>query len=150
VFFGKPLPHGEADPYKAKRRSHYANSRAKSQLFEKDQRKVKSYHSGKNAFFALIAGTGLAMLAADFLILLFFGNTFSQLRFRFGIPALIFLGFYCFLLGRGARYFDYKYFTKLDGEQYLLWLKKIGAVPIKRIALNVVTHAAFLGIVFFI
>jgi methyl-accepting chemotaxis protein len=44
--------------------------------------------------------------------------------------------------------FDYTYFTKLDGEQYLLWLKKIGSVPIKRIALNVVSHAAFLGIVF--
>jgi len=102
----------------------------------------------KYVFFALIVVTGLAMIAADFLILLFFGNTFSQLRFRFGVPALIFLVLYCLILGRGARYFDYKYFTKLDGEHYLLWLKKIGAVPIKRIALNVVTHAAFLGIVF--
>jgi methyl-accepting chemotaxis protein len=51
-------------------------------------------------------------------------------------------------LGQGARYFDHEYFTKLDGEHYLLWLKKIGSVPIKRIALNVVSHAAFLGIVF--
>jgi len=88
------------------------------------------------------------MIAADFLILLFFENTFSQLRFRFGIPALIFLTLYCLVLGRGARYFDYTWFTKLDGEHYLLWLKKIGAVPIKRIALNVASHAVFLGIVF--
>jgi len=102
----------------------------------------------KHIFLALIAGTGLAMIAADFLILLFFENTFSQLRFRLGIPALVFLVLYCVILGRGARYFDHGYFTKLDGEQYLLWLKKIGAVPIKRIALNVVTHSAFLGIVF--
>ena len=102
----------------------------------------------KYTFLALIIGTGFAMLAADFMILLFFGNTFSQLCFRLGIPALIFLALYCYILGRGAEYFDYEYFTKLDGEHYLLWLKKIGAVPIKRIALNVVTHAAFLGIVF--
>jgi len=102
----------------------------------------------KYTFLALIIGTGLAMIMADFLILLFFENSFSQLRFRFGIPALIFLAFYCLVLGQGARYFDYEYFTKLDGEHYLLWLKKIGAVPIKRIALNVASHAAFLGIVF--
>jgi len=102
----------------------------------------------KYTFLALIIGTGLAMIAADFLILLFFENTFSQLRFRFGLPALLFLALYCLILGRGARYFDYTWFTKLDGEHYLLWLKKIGAVPIKRIALNVVSHAAFLGIVF--
>ena len=88
------------------------------------------------------------MLAADFLVLLFFGNTFSQLRFRFGVPALIFLVLYCVILGRGMRFFDYKYFTKLDREHYLLWLKKIGSVPIKRIALNVITHAVFLGVVF--
>jgi methyl-accepting chemotaxis protein len=88
------------------------------------------------------------MIAADFLILLFFENSFSQLRYRLGIPALVFLVLYCAILGRGARNFDYNYFTKLDGEQYLLWLKRIGAVPIRRIALNVVTHAAFLGAVF--
>jgi methyl-accepting chemotaxis protein len=102
----------------------------------------------KHTFLALVAGTGLAMIAADFLILLFFENTFSQLRFRLGIPALVFLVIYCVVLGRGAQYFDHNYFTKLDGEQYLLWLKKIGSVPIKRIALNVVSHSAFLGIVF--
>jgi len=98
---------------------------------------------------ALIFLTGLAMLTADFMILLFFETPFSSLRFRLGIPSLIFLALYCFLLGRGAKSFDYNYFTKLDGEQYMLWLKKLGAVPIKRIALNVVTHAVFLGIVFF-
>jgi len=102
----------------------------------------------KYNFLVLILGTGLAMLAADFMILLFFGSSFSQLRLRLGVPAIIFLVLYCFILGRGARYFDYNYFTKLDGEHYLLWLKKIGAVPIKRIALNLVTHAVFLGIIF--
>jgi hypothetical protein len=88
------------------------------------------------------------VLTADFLILLFFGNSFSQLCFRLGIPALIFLALYCLILGRGAQYFDFNYFTKLDGDHYLLWLKKLGAVPIKRIALNIVSHAVFLGLVF--
>jgi methyl-accepting chemotaxis protein len=102
----------------------------------------------KYTFLALIFLTGFAMLAADFLILLFFGSSFSELRLRFGGPALIFLFLYCVILGQGANNFNYKYFTKLDDEHYLLWLKKIGAVPIKRIALNVITHAVFLGIVF--
>jgi methyl-accepting chemotaxis protein len=103
----------------------------------------------KYNFLTLVLITGVALIAADFLILLFFGNSFSHLRYRLGIPSLIFLAVYCFLLGRGARYFDYTYFTKLDGEQYLQWLKKLGAVPLKRIILNVTLHAAFLGIVFF-
>jgi len=85
------------------------------------------------------------MAAADFLILLFFENAFSQSRFA--IPALIFLVVYCVVLGLDMRNFDYAYFTKLDGEQYLLWLKKIGGVPIKMIALNVVIHALFLVVV---
>jgi methyl-accepting chemotaxis protein len=103
----------------------------------------------KYNFLALVIGTGVVMLAADILILIYFGNTFSHLRFRFGIPAFVFLILYCIILGRGMRYFDHEYFTKLKGEQYLTWLKKIGAVPIKRIALNVITHAVFLAIVFF-
>jgi len=102
----------------------------------------------KYTFLALVIGSGLAIIMADFLILLFFENTFSQLRFRFGIPALAFLALYCLILGRSARYFDYTYFTKLDGKHYLLWLKKIEVAPIKGIALNVVSHAVFLGIVF--
>jgi methyl-accepting chemotaxis protein len=102
----------------------------------------------KHTFLILIVATGLVIIAADFLILLFFENTFSQLRFRLGIPGMIFLVLYCFILGRGARCFDREYFLKLNGEQYLRWLKKLGAVPINRIALNLLTHAAFLGIVF--
>jgi len=113
-----------------------------------NEKKGDKMKNKKYTFLALIFLTGFAMIAADFIILLFFENTFTQLRFRFGIPALVFFGLYCLILGRGARYFDHNYFTKLDNEQYLLWLKNIGAVPIKRIALNVITHAVFLGIVF--
>jgi len=106
---------------------------------------MKNY---KYTFTALIFFTGLAILAADFLILIFFENTFSQLRFRLGVPGLVFLAVYFVVLGRGAKYFDHDYFLKLDGEQYLLWLKKIGAVPIKRIASSVGVQAVFLSIVF--
>jgi len=102
----------------------------------------------KYTFLILVFLTGFAMLVADFSILIFFGSDFSQLRFRLGISALFFLVLYCIALGKGYKNFDYTYFTKLEGEQYLLWLKKLGAVPIKRIALNVIIHAVFLGIVF--
>jgi methyl-accepting chemotaxis protein len=102
----------------------------------------------KYAFLALVFFTGLAVLVADFLILLFFGSSFSMLCSRLGVPAIIFLVVYCVILGRGAKYFNYRHFTKLDGEQYLDWLKKLGAVPIKRIAFNVITHVIFLCVVF--
>jgi methyl-accepting chemotaxis protein len=102
----------------------------------------------KYTFMALVFLTGLAMLAADFIILIFFGSSFSHLRFRLGIPSIAFLALYCFILGHGAKFFDYTYFTKLEGEQYLQWLKNIGSVPIKRIALGIVTHAVYLSIVF--
>jgi methyl-accepting chemotaxis protein len=102
----------------------------------------------KYTFLALVFWTGFAVLAADALILLFFGSSLSTLYSRFALPAVVFLALYCLILGRGAMYFNYKRFTKLEGEAYLLWLKKLGAVPIKRIALNIVTHAVFLLIVF--
>jgi len=102
----------------------------------------------KYTFLTLIAVSGIAMVVADFLILLFFENTFAQLRLHFGIPALIFLALYYFVMGRGANNFDYTYFTKLDDKQYLLWLTTLGAIPLKKLAFNVILHAAFLGIIF--
>jgi methyl-accepting chemotaxis protein len=101
-------------------------------------------------FLFLIFGTGIVMMVADFLILLFFGSSFAQLCSEFIYPAGIFLVIYCIVLGQGAKNFDSKYILKLDKEKYLFWLKKIGAVPIKRIAFNVLVHAAFLVVVFFI
>jgi methyl-accepting chemotaxis protein len=104
----------------------------------------------KYPFLFLIFGTGFVMIIADFLILLFFGSSFSLLCSKFIFPAIIFLILYCIILGQGAKNFDYEYITKQNKEQYIIWLKRIGAVPIKRIALNVVTHAVFLTIVFFV
>jgi len=76
--------------------------------------KEKHMKNQKNNFLVLVFLTGLAMIAADFIILLFFENTFSQLRFRFGIPSLIFLVLYNIILGMGAKNFNYEYFTKLE------------------------------------
>jgi methyl-accepting chemotaxis protein len=99
-------------------------------------------------FLILVFLTGIAMMAADFLILLFFEDDSSQLGSRFSVPALIFLVVYFSIMLQGVKNFDHAYITKLDDKQYLLWLIKIGATPIKKLAINVVSHAAFLGIVF--
>jgi len=93
---------------------------------------------------------GLGMLAADFLLLIYFDLTFSQLIFRLGIPGMVFLAVYCYILGRNAKCFGASFFMQTEaGEKpedvYLTRLKKIGGVPIKMIGLNVVIHAAFLG-----
>jgi methyl-accepting chemotaxis protein len=100
-------------------------------------------------FLALVFFTGIAMLLADFLLMIFFGQSFSRLIFRFGLPGLAFLVVYSCVLGRNAGCFSPDFFDGADGELFLARLKKIGAIPIKMIALNVVMHAAFLGAVFF-
>jgi methyl-accepting chemotaxis protein len=102
------------------------------------------------AFFViLVILTGVAMVAADFFILLFFGHPFSHIIVRFGGPALAFVIVYSLILGRSAKCFGPAYFQSTQGDEYENRLKKIGAVPIKMIGLNVVLHAAFLGGVFF-
>jgi methyl-accepting chemotaxis protein len=88
------------------------------------------------------------MIVADFLVLLFFGHSFSRIIFRFGVPGLAFLAVYCLILGRNAKCFAMGYLQNQDEEQYVVRLKKIGAIPIKMIALNALLHPIFLGIVF--
>jgi methyl-accepting chemotaxis protein len=100
-------------------------------------------------FLILVFATGAAMLLADFLLIAFFGHTFSHLIPRFGLPGLAFLVVYCVILGRSAQCFNQDFFMDSKGNEFLDALKKIGAVPIKMIALNVVLHAVFLGAVFF-
>jgi len=104
----------------------------------------------KYVFLILVLFTGVAMVLADFLLLLFFGHNFSELKFRFGVPALAFVVVYCFILGRSAKCFDRAYFQDINETEYFARLKKAGAVPIKMIGLNVVMHGLFLGAVFFI
>jgi methyl-accepting chemotaxis protein len=113
---------------------------------------MRSYKltSRKNfIFLAFVLFTGLAMLLADFLLIAFFGQSFSRFILRFGLPGLAFLIVYCGILGRSAGCFAPDFFKETDGELFLTRLKKIGSIPIKMIALNVVLHAAFLGGIFF-
>jgi methyl-accepting chemotaxis protein len=112
----------------------------------------KSYMSiRKNyLFLAIVFFTLVAMLLADFVLIAFFGQTSSGLIFRFGLPGLAFLIIYCVILGRNAKCFTPNFFNDTNADEYLAALKKIGAVPIKMLGLNVVLHAVFLGGVFFI
>jgi len=105
--------------------------------------------NNKAYFIILIILTGIAMVAADFFILLFFGHSFSRIIIPFGVPAFAFVIIYSFILGRSGKCFGRDFFKNTQGDEYTDHLKQIGAVPIKMIALNVVTHAAFLGGVFF-
>ena len=105
--------------------------------------------SKKFLFLALVLLTGIVMVLADFLVLLFFEHSFSHILPRFGIPALAFVIVYTVVLGRRARCFEAAFFQDVSQEVFLNRLKEIGSVPIKMIALNVVLHFLFLGGVFF-
>jgi methyl-accepting chemotaxis protein len=98
---------------------------------------------------ALVFFTGIAMVSADFLLLIFFGHSFSHLIFRFSLSALVFLVIYIGVLGLRAKCFAPAYFKNIDENEFFKRLKNIGAVPIKMIAMNVVLHAIFLGVIFF-
>jgi len=98
---------------------------------------------------ALIILTGIALVLVDFGILLFFGHPFSVLIVRFGIPALVFFIVYSAVLGLNVKYFNPDYFQNITETEYVNRLKKIGAIPIRFIALNVAIHTLFLAIIFF-
>jgi methyl-accepting chemotaxis protein len=102
----------------------------------------------KTLFLILVLATGITMVVADFLILLFFKHSLVFLLPRLGLPGLGFIIIYYFILGRSAQCFDETFFSDNKEDEYLARLKKIGAVPIKMIGLNVIFHALFLGIVF--
>jgi methyl-accepting chemotaxis protein len=97
----------------------------------------------------LVFGTGCALIIADILLLIFFGTSFSVLVYKFGLPSLIFIAVYSFIMGRSSKCFGKTYFDKAQGEIHLARLKVIGAVPIKMIGLNVLLHAVFLSVTFF-
>ena len=102
----------------------------------------------KFLFFILVFFTGAAMVLADFLLLIFFDHSFSELKMRLGIPGLIFIIIYFIVLGRSAKYFDPSFLKDLQEEEYFTRLKKLGATPIKMIALNVALHLVFLSCVY--
>ena len=100
-------------------------------------------------FMALVFLTGCALIVADFLLLVFFGLSFSGLILKFGIPGAIFIVIYTLTLGMGSKCFGRKFFENVKGEEFTAHLKTIGAVPIKMIGMNVALHAIFLSVVFF-
>jgi methyl-accepting chemotaxis protein len=105
-------------------------------------------NSYKSLFIILVFFTGLAMIAADILLLVYFEHPFAHLITRLGIPGFIFIFIYFIVLGKNSKCFSPAFFANLQGEEYRQKLKVIGAIPIKMIALNVVLHIAFLGILY--
>jgi len=104
--------------------------------------------NNKFAFLALIIITGVAIILADFLLLHLFGNIRRDANIRFGIPALVFLVIYCIVLGRNTRCFAPSYFRDLSFSVLQKRLKRIGAIPIKSIAISVIIHLVFLAGIF--
>jgi len=105
--------------------------------------------SKKYIFAVMIFLSSVVMIFSDFMILIFFGYSFSSLIFRLGIPGLGFIVIYNIVLGRNAKCFSPAFFKDITGEQYLQRLKTLGSIPIKMIGLNAVIHFLFLGGVFF-
>jgi len=105
--------------------------------------------SKKLPFLVLIVLTGIAMVLIDFCILLFFGHSFSILLSKFVIPALVFFAVYVCVLAQNVKCFDQGFFQNCAETEYVARLKKIGAVPIKMIAVGIVLHSLFLVLIFF-
>ncbi|MCL1812722.1 MAG: methyl-accepting chemotaxis protein [Treponema sp.] len=103
----------------------------------------------KPVFLALVFFTGIGMVLADFLLLLFFEHSLSHILIRFGLPALVFVIVYSVILGQKARCFAPAFFQGVSREESINRLKIIGSVPIKMIAMNVVFHLMFLSAMFF-
>jgi methyl-accepting chemotaxis protein len=103
----------------------------------------------KVSFLALVFFTGIAMALIDFCLLLFFGHALSILLSKFIVPALVFLAVYIAALMQNIRCFSKGFFQDCSGTEYVDRLKKIGAVPIKMIAMGIVLHSLFLVLIFF-
>ena len=53
-------------------------------------------------FILLVFATGVAMLFADLLLMVFFGHSLSRVIFRFSVTGAVFLVIYLVVLGRNA------------------------------------------------
>jgi hypothetical protein len=89
------------------------------------------------------------MILVDFFIMVFFGHSFALLLSRFAIPALVFFAVYAGVMGLNAKCFAADFFQNCAEAEYVARLKKIGAVPIKMIAVGVLLHSIFLALIFF-
>ena len=103
----------------------------------------------KRIFLTLVSFAGFFLILGDFLLLFFFGNSLSLLLSHFVPSALIFLIAFTTVMGTNLKCFDLYFFQDCSEEEYETKLKKIGAIPIKMIAVLVGLHTLFLGIIFF-
>jgi methyl-accepting chemotaxis protein len=103
----------------------------------------------KPSFVTLVILTGIVMILVDFFIMFFFGHSFSLLLSRFALPALVFFAVYVGVMGQNAKCFGAGFFQNCAEAEYVARLKKIGAVPIKMIAVGVLLHSLFLVLIFF-
>jgi methyl-accepting chemotaxis protein len=103
----------------------------------------------KPAFLALVILTGIVMILVDFGIMLFFGHSFSLLINKFAIPALVFFVVYTAAMALNAKCFAANFFQNCAEAEYVARLKKIGATPIKIIAVGVALHSLFLTLIFY-
>jgi methyl-accepting chemotaxis protein len=113
----------------------------------------------RNFFSILLGGCVCNALIVFALLFLFREASFdpSELLLRAGLPGLAFVILSALVMGRNARFFDSENFTASagagepsgqDGAAYEEALKKIGAVPIKMIALFTVFENLLLGGIF--
>ena len=100
-------------------------------------------------FFALVFFAGIAVMLGDFTLLLFFGTSLPLLFSRFAPAAMAFFIFFTGAMGVNFKCFKQGFFQNCTEEEYAVRLKKIGAIPIKMIAVIVLFHVIFLGAIFF-
>jgi methyl-accepting chemotaxis protein len=118
----------------------------------------------KKTLFFLVTGLGAAIsVAFDIFGLLFYrATTLSpvSLLIRGGLPALGYIVAYGVIQGRNAAFFDSRYLSTLEAgraepakkeelERYRQSLERIGAAPIKMIAVHTLLQLVFVGALVF-
>ncbi|MDR0377485.1 MAG: methyl-accepting chemotaxis protein [Spirochaetaceae bacterium] len=101
----------------------------------------------QHGFFFLLCVTNLITAVVAFVFLFLFRNASVPpvvMLLRVGLPGLGYVVLSTIILGTSGRFFDSSHF-KADGEAYRSALKKLGAVPIRTIALLTVFEAVFLA-----
>jgi methyl-accepting chemotaxis protein len=101
----------------------------------------------KRDFLTIVCTGNVSIAVIVFVLLVLFREpsvSFFTILARVGLPGLGFIVLATLIQGTSARFFDSAYF-KVSGEAYSAALKKIGAIPLKMIALIVALENIFLG-----
>ena len=100
-------------------------------------------------FLVLIVFSGIGMVLADILVLIYLGHFDSHLILRFGLPALAFIVVYYLAQMSNAKCFSSSYFKGCTWKELQKKLIKIGSIPIKSIFIGIGIHTVFLLGIFF-